>query len=60
MKVMTNEQVELIADVFEALEKMKQWMPLYKTVLRQTGSKEEARAAVKYAMRIEKEMEKAA
>lgn len=44
---------ELIADIFEAMEKAKRWAPLYRAVLKETGSKEQARNAVLWADKVE-------
>lgn len=44
---------ELIADIFEALEKMNEWKPVYEALLRVTkGNKIEAINALKFLMRM--------
>lgn len=48
---------EVIADVFEAIEKLNQWRPFYRAVLKQTGDKEQAKKALRFVMRMESEME---
>lgn len=54
MKKSTN---EMIADLHEAMEKVREWKPLYEAVLKQTGDKKQAANAVKWAMKMEKEVE---
>lgn len=53
--VPSQAKAEMIADVLEAVENLRRWKPLYLAVLRQTGSREAARKAVKWVSRVEKE-----
>lgn len=47
--------VDMIAKVSEAIEEMNRWVPVYKAVLKVTGSKEDAIAVIKWIRRMEKE-----
>jgi len=51
---MTDDQ---IATIFEALEKMKRWSPVYKAVLKATGDKQQALDAIKYISELEDQLE---
>lgn len=55
---MNLELMELIADVLEAIEMVQKYGPLYRAVLKETGSKEQAIAAVKYVARMAEELER--
>lgn len=44
---------ELICDAFEAIEQVREFLPLFRAVLKATGSREQAIAAVKHVVRIE-------
>lgn len=46
---------ELKADIYEALERLKLYTPVYLSVLKKTGSKEQALEAIKYLMRFDYE-----
>ena len=46
---------EMIADVFEALELIKKWGPVYVALLKTTGNKKDALEALKYLMNQESE-----
>lgn len=47
-------EFQIKADVFEAIEKMNEWRPIYVTLLKVCGSKQEAIAALKFLMKMEK------
>lgn len=47
-----KEKTELLGQVMEAIERVQRWAPLYKAVLKGTGSKEEARKACVFAERM--------
>jgi hypothetical protein len=49
---------DLICDVLEAMETMSRWKPVYLAVLKQTKDRKQAIAAVKYAYRMEQELER--
>lgn len=57
---MTKSQNEMICDVMEAIEQARKWAPLYRTVLRQTGSRDQAAEAVKWCVKQDEEMEQEA
>lgn len=57
IKVPSPQKAELIATVLEAVEAMNKWRPVYQAVLKQTGCRKQAAAAVKWCARMEKEME---
>lgn len=46
---------EKLCDVYEALENMKFWRPVYESILKQTGSKAQAREALLYLVNLELE-----
>lgn len=54
---MNLKQREMIADVAEALEELRKWRPFYQAVLLNTGDKLQARNALIYVLRMEKELE---
>lgn len=47
---------ERLADVYEALEKMNKWRPVYQALLRTCKTKIEAMQALLYLIKIEKEI----
>lgn len=51
---MNKRDMELLTDICEALEALKEWKPLYLQVLKQTGSKRDAINAIKWVIEIEK------
>lgn len=54
---MKRATAELIADVAEALEKFKEFKPLYVAVLKQTKCRKQALQAVKWAVKTAEEIE---
>ncbi len=48
---------ERLADVYEALEKMRLWMPLYSAMVKKGMPKAQAREALLYIMKIHEELE---
>jgi hypothetical protein len=44
---------EMMADIVEALENMKKWAPVYKSLLKVCKTKQEAKDALKFLMSIE-------
>lgn len=50
-----KERTEMLADLYEALENVRKWKPLYMAVLKQTGDREQAKKAVRWAIKMEKE-----
>lgn len=50
--------MEDLATIFEAIEKMNRWRPLYQAVLKITGSKEDARKAVLWVDQYDEESSK--
>lgn len=47
---------ELVADIYEALEALRRWKPVYLAALRHTKDKQQALDAIKYLLKIEREM----
>lgn len=45
---MESKKDELIAKVYEAIEQMNFWKPVYLAILKETGSREEAIKALKW------------
>lgn len=53
-----NEDLKLIVEIYDAFEKLREWKPLYLAVLKATGDKKQASAAVKFIVGIQEEIEK--
>lgn len=49
--------MEVVADIYEALEQVREWTPVYLAVLRHTGDKRQAALAVQYCSRVAQEIE---
>lgn len=54
--MITGKKAEMICDVLEAIEKMREYKPLYEIVLKMTGDKKQAIATVKFVIQMEKEI----
>lgn len=52
---MNKKRMDLIADLHEGLEKLREWKPFYLAVLKNTGSKDEAKKALLWALKMEQE-----
>lgn len=46
---------ETIFNVYEALENMKEWKPIYEALLRTCATKEQAIEALRYLIKLEEE-----
>lgn len=56
MNHFNRSQMEVIADVLEAVSNVRKWSRFYQAVLHHTGDKDQARKALLFVMRMEEEV----